>query len=76
MYGKAANNQNSLPLPATYLGGADKTLLHQPAPLSPLSTYPLGSWGVGGGGGTGMLGGEGHPSKANIGRMHSTAQQT
>lgn len=26
--------------------------------------------------GAGMMGGEGHPSKANIGRMHSTAQGT
>lgn len=26
--------------------------------------------------GAGMMGGKGHPSKANIGRMHSTAQGT
>lgn len=46
MCGKAIN-QDNLPLPATYLGGADKTLPHQPAPLSLLSTYPLGSSGGG-----------------------------
>lgn len=64
-------NQDNLPLPATYLGGADKTLPHQPAPLSLLSTYPLAGLV-----GAGMMEGEGHPSKANIGRMHSTAQGT